>query len=161
MARCTTLRDWVTRQTPHTSLCTRLGPASHTPHLTLCRYKALYVTHVENKLWRRAGLQKYEESLPFDKPDIDHELPKFLAAEYPGLQAASVGDVPPITYANVYERICHNDLKPVLAELEREYGDEVHGAVCDWVTPLHRRLPHHPQHLLCRHRATAPTSRSV
>ena len=134
-------------------------PASHTPHLSLCRYKALYVTHVENKLWRRAGLQKYEESLPFDKPDVDHELPKFLAAEYPGLQAASVGDVPPITYANVYERICHNDLKPVLAELEREYGDEVHGAVCDWVTP---HTPHLTPHIsLCRRRATAPTSRSV
>ena len=53
-----------------------------------------------------------------------------------------MGDVPPITYANVYERICHNDLKPVLAELEREYGDEV--------PPLHdvgsRPTPHtsHP-----------------
>ena len=79
-----------------TRRCTRLGPAPNptppTPPIShLCRYKALYVTHVENKLWRRAGLQKYEESLPFDKPDIDHELPKFLAAEYPGLQAASVG----------------------------------------------------------------------
>ena len=119
---------------PHTS-----HPTSHTPTPIshLCRYKALYVTHVENKLWRRAGLQKYEESLPFDKPDVDHELPKFLAAEYPGLQAASVGDVPPITYANVYERICHNDLKPVLAELEREYGDEVHGAAT-----CHHHAPH-------------------
>mgnify|MGYP004327985489 CR=1 FL=1 len=126
-------RYWVTPQTPH------LPPRiSH-----LCRYKALYVTHVENKLWRRAGLQKYEESLPFDKPDVDHELPKFLAAEYPGLQAASVGDVPPITYANVYERICHNDLKPVLAELEREYGDEV-------PPPPHLSPP--PPHLLHHHR---------
>ena len=70
-----------------------------------------------------------------------------------------MGDVPPIAYANIYERICHNDLKPVLAELEREYGDEVHGAVCDWVTPHTSHLTPHIS--LCRRRATAPTSRSV
>ena len=41
--------------------CTRLGRAPHLPHLThptshLCRYKALYVTHVENKLWQEGGV---------------------------------------------------------------------------------------------------------
>ena len=59
----------------------------------VARYRELYVTHVENKLWRKKDMTPYEQTMPFDKPDVPDEddgsveLPRALHRQYPGLSS--------------------------------------------------------------------------
>ena len=83
----------------------------------VARYRELYITHVENKLWRKKDMTAYEQTMPFDKPDVPDdvdgsvELPRALHRQYPGLASD-------YCYAQIFERLCMLDLKPVLTDAD-------------------------------------------
>ena len=75
-------------------------------------YKRLYITHVERRLWRGKDefgnrKQLYEDTVNFDRPDTERELPPDLRAQYVGLDAD-------FSYAHVFERLCYRALLPLL-----------------------------------------------
>ena len=87
------------------------------------RYKKLYTEHVEKKMWeKRDGegnlvVELYRETMPFDRPDKEYELPDFLLREYPGLKPNAAGEST-YTYSEVFERLCYLDLKRLVYDSE-------------------------------------------